>query len=350
MLHARGVEDLLGYVGHVLGCLPTDSMVLVTVLGPRLRAVVRVDLPQALPAEAGPGWAEAVAGVATRDRGADGVLVLALQDGGADATGPDDGPPWWDDLRRALADHGLPAREAWAVGDARARAWRVDGPHPGPAPVVPVDPASSPLSLHLISRGSVWDLRSGHGRVPTPGEVDAAEAEAWRSAVPAPGALEGRDDWLVAWEPVLEGEPVLGPPADDTLLRRLGAPLVRPAWRDALLLSAAVGDRWGGLRAAERAAVLTGTHARPPRWRRMDRLWEACRRIAGAAPAEAAAQALAVAAWVAWTRGEGSAAGAHLDAARAADPRDGLAEVLHRVVSSGAVCDWAADPGRCWRP
>ena len=45
VLPARGPEDLLAYVGHALGRLPEDSLVLLTLHDGRLRAVVRVDLP-----------------------------------------------------------------------------------------------------------------------------------------------------------------------------------------------------------------------------------------------------------------------------------------------------------------
>ncbi|MBN6863292.1 DUF4192 family protein, partial [Micrococcus luteus] len=79
VLPARGPEDLLAYVGHALGRLPEDSLVLLTLRDGRLRAVVRVDLP---PEEVDAGaWACAVAEVCRRDAAADATLCLALPDG-----------------------------------------------------------------------------------------------------------------------------------------------------------------------------------------------------------------------------------------------------------------------------
>ena len=79
VLPARGPEDLLAYVGHALGRLPEDSLVLLTLRDGRLRAVVRVDLP---PEEVDVGaWACAVAEVCRRDAAADATLCLALPDG-----------------------------------------------------------------------------------------------------------------------------------------------------------------------------------------------------------------------------------------------------------------------------
>ena len=74
VLPARGPEDLLAYVGHALGRLPEDSLVLLTLHDGRLRAVVRVDLP---PEEVDvDAWACAVAEVCRRDAAADAGLPL----------------------------------------------------------------------------------------------------------------------------------------------------------------------------------------------------------------------------------------------------------------------------------
>ncbi|MCR8676045.1 DUF4192 family protein, partial [Micrococcus sp. HG099] len=83
VLPARGPEDLLAYAGHALGRLPAGSLLLITLAAGRLRAVVRVDLPEHSPAPAPPDpaeaveWARAVAGVCRRDAEADAVLALA---------------------------------------------------------------------------------------------------------------------------------------------------------------------------------------------------------------------------------------------------------------------------------
>ena len=354
-LTARGPDDLLGYVGHALGTLPAAGLVLVTLRGRLLRAVVRVDPPAASAAGGGPGarpgapgpgdagrWGAAVAAVCRRDRAATGVIVLRLDAGVRPGDAP---PPWWPALRDALELAGLPVETAWTATGSLA--WPLDGAdaaEQGETPVA-VDPRSSALSAHLVARGSVWGLRDADLLVPDARGARAA-GPGWRS--PAAGDREGRRRWLAAWEPVLEGMP-LGQEAEDAA-QRLGAPLTVPAWRDGLLLRAALGSSAPTVPRRLRERVLTASAAEPPHWPRLDRLWHACRGLAGRAPGRHAAQALAVAAWIAWARGHGGAAGVHLEAASRLDRDDPFIRVLGEVVGSGLVAEWAADPRTAWRP
>lgn len=356
-LRARGVDDLLGYAGHVLGALRPGSLVLVALHGTVLGAVVRVDLPPPGAGEgpAGERWAAAVAEVLARDRSADAAVALALAEDGPRLPGRAAAPAWLDPLAAALAVRGRPLREGWTVRTGLAHPWwGPAGRDPGGADggvAVAVDPGASELSLHLIGRGSVWGLRSEHVHVPRhrpPGPAAAAE---WKrctpvSGAPASGSLAG---WLEAWDHVLtEGRTSAAAPAPSDAW--LGGPLVRATWRDALLLHAASSPGAGPADPVVRAAVLTGRAAQAPDWRRLDVLWSRLRGLSVHAPARHAAQALTLAAWVAWARGEGSAAGAHLEAAAGLAAPDGLGRVLERLVGSGVVCEWAADPRRCWRP
>lgn len=357
VLRARGVDDLLGYAGHVLGALRPGSLVLVSLHGTVLGAVVRVDLPpsEALEGPAGARWAEAVADVLARDRAADATVALELAGDRPQVPARAAAPAWLDPLATALAGRGRPLREGWTVRAGIAHPWwgtDVSDDREGRAGVaVAVDPAASDLSLHLIGRGSVWGLRADHAHVPRhrpPGPALAAE---WGRCTPEPGhpepaALTG---WLAAWEPVLASgpAPATGRAPSDA---ELGGPLVRPAWRDALLLHAACSPGTVPDDPARRAAVLTGRSAQAPDWRRLDALWGRLRGLAVHAPAGHGGQALTLAAWVAWARGEGSAAGAHLEAAAGLTSPDGLGRVLDGLVGFGVVCDWAADPRRCWRP
>lgn len=340
VLRARGVDDLLGYAFHVLGTEPRESILLVTLARARLRAVVRVDRPGRETPPAARHWAEAVAAVARRDAAADAVVCVSLT-GRAGGLEP---PGWWPPLVRALRDRGIPAREGWGVVAGHAARWPVE-PGAGPGPLEEVDPRHSDLSLHLIGAGSVWGLRAGHRSVPTPAALDPAAPDRphWTAARARP---EAPGPWLAAWERVLDGGGLPERPAGRA---RLGAGLEHPARRDALLIAAA-GAAADELPAAERAALLTGTRDPGPDWRRLDRLWDALRALAADAPAPCAAPALALAAWICWARGEGTAAGAHLDVARRLAPRDPLVGVLRRILDAGAVCAWAADPRRAWTP
>ncbi|MCR8675731.1 DUF4192 family protein, partial [Micrococcus sp. HG099] len=74
------------------------------------------------------------------------------------------------------------------------------------------------------------------------------------------------------------------------------------------------------------------------------------RRLVPDAPPPAAAQALALAGWVGWARGQGSDAAAHLAAAAELAPDDPFVTLMRRVVDTGCVAGWAAHPDTAWRP
>lgn len=337
VLPARGPEDLLAYVGHALGRLPVDSLVLITLGSGRLRAVVRVDLPR--PGAPEDGWTRAVARVCRQDAEADAVLVLALPGG---PTPPLLAPVWGDALGAALASAGRPLAAGWTCGAGRARPW--SGPQDTSEQTV--HPRTAPLSLHLMARGSVWDRASVPEPVPS-AEATAHAGPASRWPAPTPEAEAARESWLDRWESVLSGATAGPSPAEAA---GLGGPLTCPAWRDALVLRAA---RRPGERTAagpERALVLTASSARPPAWDRLDRLRAALRGLVPAAPREVAAHALALAGWVGWARGHGTDAVAHLAAATELLPDDPFVAVLRRVVASGCVAGWAVHPDSAWRP
>lgn len=358
VLRARGVDDLLGYAGHVLGALRPGSLVLVALHGTVLGAVVRVDPPSVAAGGGGDPerWAEAVADVLARDRAADAAVALEVVHDRPRLPGRTAAPGWHAPLALALAARGRPLREGWTVRGGLAHPWPGEGtsheeggPRPDRPAAVAVDPGASALSLHLIGRGSVWGLRADHTRVPA--HRPPGPAEEWERHTPAlgpadPAALEA---WLTDWERALSPGAIPAW-ADVSTDARRGGPLVRACWRDALLLHAA--SRPGAVPddPIRRAAVLTGRAAQAPDWRRLDALWTRLRELAVRAPAGHAAQALTLASWIAWARGEGSAAGAHLEAAAALAAPDGLGRVLDRLIGAGVVCDWAADPRRCWRP
>ncbi|MGW3945786.1 DUF4192 family protein [Micrococcus endophyticus] len=362
VLPARGPEDLLAYAGHALGRLPAGSLLLITLAAGRLRAVVRVDLPEpsAAPAPPDPAeaveWARAVAGVCRRDAEADAVLALALPAGPAPGL---DAPSCAAALTAALAVAGRPLAGAWTAAGGRARPW--SGRDRGQDH--DVDPRSAPLSLHLMARGSVWDRAAAPEPVPRAGPVPRGRrAASWRA--PAADDDAARRLWLSQWEPVLAGErgaarpvpaegtaPVSGPeehPSADAAV--LGAPLTLPSWRDALVLHAAVRPGVPPPEPAERERLLTAGSEQAPPWERLDRLRAGLRRLVPDAPPPAAAQALALAGWVGWARGQGSDAAAHLAAAAELAPDDPFVTLMRRVVDTGCVAGWAAHPDTAWRP
>ncbi|MDY6055530.1 DUF4192 family protein [Micrococcus sp.] len=333
LVRARGVDDLLGYAGHVLGTLPEDSIVLTTLAGSTLRAVIRVDLPPETPPhtdDALTAWARAVARTCRRDTGADAVVAVGL----SQQPTP---PPWWPHLDDALTRTGLPALEAWWVSRGRARRWdRPESADPG----VPVDPRTSAVSARLIGLGSVWGLRDADALLPP--RTDAAETS-W--PVPDEDDLTAQERWHQAWEHVLTTDT----PHRPEHAPHLGAGLLAPLWRDGLIVQAAAGPDADTLGPAAIAELLVASGPPAPDWRRLDRLWHSCRTLAATAPAPTAAAALAVASWVAWARGQGRAAGVHADGALRLDPQHRLAQLMRAVTDAGLVADWAADPATAWR-
>lgn len=350
VLPARGPEDLLAYAGHALGRLPSGSLLLITVGAGRLRAVVRVDLPP--PGEPAPGWARAVAGVCRRDTDADAVLALALPAGPASGL---DAPGCTRLLSAALESAGRPLAGAWTCAGGLARPW----PGRDEDRDRRVDPRSAPLSLHLMARGSVWDRAAVPEPVPRAGAGPRGRERArWR--VPAVDDARAREAWLHRWEEeVLAGpdrasgereagerEPALPP----RWTPELGVPLTMPTWRDALVLRAAVRPGDPPLTPRDRERVLTARSEHAPPWGRLDRLRGALRALVPTAPPAVAAQALALAGWIGWARGQGSDADAHLAAAAELRPADPFVGLMRRVVATGCVAGWAAHPDTAWRP
>lgn len=339
---ACGVDDLLGYVGHVLGRLPRSSICLITLQGKTLRAVARVDVPVPVPREARGRalWAEAVARAVRADADADGCLVLCLEPGLDDSAHRPLAPA----LRTALRACGTPVVAAWCVADGAAVAWTGEGEDVDvgtdatPRPVRP--PELSTVSLSMAAEGSVWDVAPGGDEVPTPSAVHGP----WHP--PADGGESPVHDWLSLWHGVLHGRTDL----QELDRRQAGAPLALPVWRDRLLGMAAVGLAADAPADACPVDLFFADGPEPPRWDLLDRLHDALRDLVPDLPVEQAANALAVVGWIAWARGQGSRAGAHLDEAWRLAPGHGLTSLLLRLVEGGRIAGWAGNPRTAWRP
>ena len=363
---ARGVDDLLGFVGHTFGGLPVDSVVMISLSGPRLRAGVRFDAPDPA-ACTGAGlreWAQTAAATLARDTGADACLALLIEP----AAGPCPHRPLAARIREAFADAGVPVAAAWVVSAGMSWAWTAQGegidvgPDAQPRPLR--DPRLSTVSLAMTMQGSVFADVPEPERVPTP--------VAGRPGWPAPQAHDADDAvcWLETWADVLASGREAGP----VLLRRLAAPLVHRGWRDALVALAVAGPQPqppGAVQARPEgppgrqsrtsepsAAAVSGDLASlyladtgvRPCWEWLDQLRRGPRGGAQHAPAEVAVEALAVAGWVSWARGHGSAAAAHLQSALRADPGHTLSRLLAQLLRRGEVAGWACDPSTAWRP
>ncbi|HEX9087751.1 MAG TPA: DUF4192 family protein [Arthrobacter sp.] len=266
-LRITGPEDILGFIPHSLGYWPARSLVAMTLQGKRLGATLRVDLPgegggpgragsgRAIPGRAGPeglgAFARSVSSYLEADEHADGSLLALFTETDGDGT------PWAEllsELESALADAGMPVRDAWLVG---AEFWRnaycLDPSCCAP-PGRPVEEIrNSRLNAEMVFRGSTVGAAPGTAFLtPPPGTAD-------------PAVLEAQRDWeqlfssrtrdrlqfgqvLDVWARVLD-TPAPGPKLAAELAGYLRASLCVPPWRDAVLVMAAAGPE-----AAERGA------------------------------------------------------------------------------------------------
>lgn len=405
-------EDVLGFIPHSLGYWPTHSLVAMTMQGKRLGATLRVDLP----ADGSPGspdifacFARTVAGYLEADEAADGVLLALFT--GSDATvSGGEGAVWaalLEELEQALAESGMPVRDAWLIG---AEHWRnaycTDSCCAPPGRPLD-DIRNSRLNAEMVLRGSAVG----------PAPADAPPT----SAPPAdPALVEAEQEWfrllsghardrfqfsqvLDVWTLVLRSPG--GPRLPMELAGYLRASLRVPTWRDAVLVMAAAGSEaaeqgaadfgmfdsrapgsgpgatappvplpplaglpplpqgnsaaggpgpaGGGGSGAGPAVpgygeVLLGLAPSVPDWPRLASLDRILVQLGGSG-GEAGAAALTGRGWIEWCRGRGSFADALFRQAEAEHPGYRLAALLAELASRGTLCGWAARREAAWQ-
>ncbi len=94
--------------------------------------------------------------------------------------------------------------------------------------------------------------------------------------------------------------------------------------------------------------VLMGVAPDVPDWAGLDALDRVLGQLA-VLGGQAAAAALTIRGWVAWSRGRGSYAAAHLGQALELEPEYRLAELLLDLVGRGTLCGWAARKEAAWQ-
>lgn len=414
-LRITGPEDILGFIPHSLGYWPARSLVAMTLQGKRLGATLRVDLPGegGNPAQAGTAWlaafARSVSSYLEADENADGSLLALFTETDGDGT------LWTDlltELENALAEAGMPVRDAWLVG---AQYWRnaycLD-PSCCKPPGQPVEQIrNSPLNAEMVFRGSTVGEAPGTSLRPPPGTADPAVLAAQRDwAQLFSACARERSQFgqvLDVWSRVLDA-PAPGPKLAAELTGYLRASLCVPPWRDAVLVMAAAGPvaaergaedfgvfdggwpeagrsgslsesapcsaplaplpplegfparshgpgRGRGGSADEPAEdvpgygeVLLGLAPRLPDWTVMARLDRVLEQV-GAAGGEAGAAALTGQGWIEWCRGKGSFADALFSRANEEHPGYRLAELLGELVRRGTLCGWARRRETAWQ-
>jgi hypothetical protein len=408
-LKITGPEDVLGFIPHALGYWPEHSLVAMSLRGKRLGATLRVDLPAA-PSGAGgksgrssrrAAFARTVASYLEADDGADGSLLALF-------TGNDgDGDPWAEllaELEHALAEAGMPLRDAWIIG---AGFWR-NAYCRDPAccaPERPVDEIrNSRLNAEMVFRGSTVGAAPGAAMEPSPRRADPAALQAeqgWSQVFSARRRDHAQfGQMLDVWVRVLRAAPAPGPPRELPLglAGYLRATLCVQSWRDAVLVMAAAGRA-----AAEHGAeqfglfddtpapaglpplpppplagfaelppagasstpepgagsgpdgppgygdVLLGLAPPIPDWELMGKLERILVELGGDGGGEARAAALTARGWIEWCRGRGSLADALFRQAGQECPGYRLAELLAELARRGTLCGWAARRDAAWQ-
>ncbi|WP_159706778.1 DUF4192 domain-containing protein [Arthrobacter sp. 18067] len=400
-------EDILGYIPHMLGYWPEDSLVAITMQGKVLGATLRVDLPSRRTAQALSSYAGQIRSYLEADEEADGAVLAVYTD-----TGWGDGDvirrmmPMLKALQEDLEQADMPVRDAWLVGSEYWRSAYCSDEECCPLPGLPVARIlDSRLSAELVYRGSViWPSprsKPGKPMLARTGALDPQVLEAefrygdrilglWRSE----RCLEAV---LVVWKHVLDKVGQSGPlqpGLDAELMGFLRTTLKVPAWRDAVVVMAAAGiesaksgahafglftdddsdapvfdpgelgvSAHGVAPPASRPAdsnapgniftygdILLGMQPDKPSWNDLDQLQQVLSGLCVEGESgEVAAAAFTLQGWISWCKGSGSLAHASLIQAEAAHPGYRLAELLMEILGQGTVCAWARRPGSAWR-
>ncbi|NKX49477.1 DUF4192 family protein [Arthrobacter deserti] len=383
---ARQARDILGYVPHALGFIPTESAVLLPLAGRRVGATLRLDLPQRRDAETLNSFAGAAAGYLRRHRAADGSLLLVYT-----AAGWDGGPPGYGlvahPLRAALAGAGLPVRDGWAVGPRFWRGLYCTDPACCPDPGHSIERiADSALNAEMVYRGSRV-AASPEAALCLPAAPDWDPHRLREDTAGYAGRFAG---WwthphtfrrtLSRWEGQLADR---GQPDQQTapfLLASLGSTAVRDALvvQICLGLDAAYGgahgcglltgrEAGGGFPGSGRpelpewrparsprsygrdfARVLTGDTSAPPVWARVDAAATLLGGLYSGGEGTARAACGTVLAWLEWARARGSRAQAMIGAVLAECLGYRLAVLLERLLATGKLPEWSFDPATAW--
>ena len=358
VVRARTAADLLALVPSLVGMAPRRSLVLVVFHGSRTMGALRLDLPQADPARDLAGHA---VGTVCRLDGADGVVpVVYSDDPFPQAIGPS--RALLDDLLTAARRAGLRVKDALCVAaDGYGSLLDPELPHAGrPLGELPELSGLPPL-LDLEAATRLDDIPE-EDRRRFLARVRRSARATGRSGRTVEGVLSAAD-------PVGAIERAL----DLDRLDPLPVPVIAaladlPVLRDLVLLQIGWGPVFGaavlartllpaeeplGPEEAPGLAFCGGDMPRPDP-ERIERAIELLRVTAAHLPERHRAPLLTMLAWLHWALGRGSVAGRIVDAARAIDPRYGLAELLARMLGAGMLPEWAyrAEPvgevGRLW--
>lgn len=376
IIRAGAAHDLLALVPALAGFRPTRSIVCIAFRGTRSIGVLRHDLPRR--ARDRPAIVTSIVGTLCRMPGVDGVVPIVYTD------------------RTFAAERGLPERAllslvvrraeqaGFLVRDALCRATDAWGSF-----LDPETPSSGhPLAHIEQSEAAALAPEGGAhapvvtGELPEPDPSAAAAIADELAALADPARLEACLERLGAeTDPVELVEALVGeaagahPPHPAHRLAWFAHLAGSPPMRDAMMLQVAFGADVGRLalddaehtvaraerngetvddlveREFERGtegevsralgSLLLGQATTRPEVSRVERALGLLGQLVADAPADRRVGLLCIAAWLAWSLGRGSAAGALIDRAVDAEPTHSMANLLSAFIGSGALPDWA---------
>ncbi|MDR1295062.1 MAG: DUF4192 domain-containing protein [Bifidobacteriaceae bacterium] len=347
--------DLLSCIPHRLGFAPRNSVVVLSLVGPRCRfgVAARLDLPHIRHPQAGPELAAYLARVIADD-GARRAVIVRYPSAG-DPPAHLDGP-----VRMLAAAIGARVEgiEAWEVGEDRythldVRTWRPAGENGGVERLTGTVPAAAFIaagSAPAVSREAMAALPSADAAEVRRARRAASRAWDQRVQAGASGLTAWRTRMLEIWRGAVEGceapcganERTAVP--DSRTLGEIAAAVNDSAVRMAVMAAIAGQDELADLAVAQEHAVTVrsgmdalldpraGTVLDEERAQIAERLLTLA---AVRAISRRKGQLFGVLAWVAWTRGDGGRAGLACDRAAECPGQVRLAQTIDQELRCG---------------
>lgn len=375
LIRAASAHDFLALVPSLCGFQPRRSLVCVAFEGNRTVGVLRHDLPER--ARDNATLVSAVIGTLCRMPGVDAVVPVLYTDR---TFGGTRGIP-----ERRLADQFTRRAEhaGFVVRDALCRAADAWGSYFDRATPVSGHPLAmideNPVIEQAPDAARVLERPDAGGVLPAPDgptAVRIAEGLArFADAEPGDAVVEQLGDQVDPVELVeslISKEPACQPVLRLAWFLHLAA---RPAFRDGMMLQFAFGPVVGAAAHDDAIAIagraeasgesidelvrrevaegehvevtellsrlLLGQSTLRPERTRVERALDVLRPLIANAPEAARVGPLCIAAWLAWSLGRGSAAGAFVDRAVEIDPAHSMAGLLAAFIGSGALPEWA---------
>jgi len=329
--------DVISLVGHSLGYWPAESLVCIALDAADVGVTLRVDLPAD---DDGPApYVRKVAECLLTDHDVT-AAVLCLFTG--KPWKPGDAKPFHTTvqaLRAELAGHRVPVRDGWLIGQFSFTNYFCDDP--GCCPAIPVTATqTSRLNAELIYRGSnvqPTDAVALPARAPAPVPATAVEQSKNSIATANPGKALAKARTL--WASLLDSG--TNPTLDQTA--ELLADFQFAQIRDRLIADIPGIDE-------PLPQILLAQTEQGPHWARVERAEQILLHLYTHGAAQHVPGILTALAYISWWQGKSSKAVQFIDLALDADPQYRLAQLVRRMLDTGAVAGWATDKHKAYRP